>query len=165
MRKLAIGAAVLALSGCMTVGNKPITEPSNFVTLKAGTTMKEDVFGKFGQPHDVFDFGEKKTWRYISSKTSPEPITFTLGVLIWPLIVLNQTDHDITQIDFQFGVDGKLADVSTRKGEKRKGLLSISDSFSDEQKTAVERVHVEMDQCKLPFDENEAKKSLAYLAL
>jgi hypothetical protein len=159
----------IALDGCSTLGNKAITEPSNFISIKAAETDKPAIFAKFGQPNDVYDQGTKKAWRYLQTKTSPEPATFILGVLIWPLLVFVQTENDISQTDFFFDDKNKLIDVISRKGERRMGMIGMLETLSKENKAAdelsVARIKSEMEEQKLPFNDKAAKQSLRYLAL
>jgi outer membrane protein assembly factor BamE (lipoprotein component of BamABCDE complex) len=165
MKRLASLALAAVVTGCATFGSASITEPSSFVGVKVNETDKTTVFDKFGQPHDVFDMAGKNTWRYVYAKTSPEPFTFVLGVLIWPLVVIMQTQYDITQTEFVFDESGKLTDVQTRKGEKRKGLFALGEAFTDEQKAAIERVKNEMESHEFSYSEWLGKSSLAYLAI
>lgn len=159
----------VALIGCTTTGNMAITESSNFIGIKTGDSNKPGIFSKFGQPHDVFDQGDKKVWRYLKVKTSPEPATFILGVLIWPLVVFTQTDYEISQTDFSFNDKGALFDVTSRKGERRMGLIGGLSQNSDENKAAnalaKERVKVELDAQKLPFNEETKEDSLRLFAI
>lgn len=166
MKKLIAAISItVILSGCASYGSKSIAEQSNFLTVKVGQTDKQTTYSKFGQPHDVFTSGEKVNWRYIYTKTSPEPATFVLGVIIWPLAFFIQTQYEITQTDFQFDSAGNLIDVNTKKGEKSKGMSSVIDAFSKEQQEASQRVQDELRKLNLPFDEKQAKVALNYLSL
>lgn len=162
---LIIALIVIFVSGCTTMGNQAITEQGNFVSLKVGESGKSTIFGKFGQPHDVLEHSPNTGWRYIRAKTSPEPAMFIIGIIIWPLLFFGQTDYEISQTDFLFDASGKLVDVSTRKGDLRKGLASAGDSFSDQHKATMSRVKTEMELTNLPYDEKAAKGSLEYLAI
>jgi len=155
----------LVLSGCTTTGTQAIRDQSNFGALKIGATTKSDIYAKFGQPHDVFDYLGRQGWRYIHVASSPEPVTFVLGVIFFPLIALQQTDNDVSQSDFFFDDAGHLLDSTSRKSQIRQSLLSVGDSFTEKQKSSVVRIRSEMEKTNLPFDEKTANGSLAYLAI
>lgn len=161
---LLIMLVAAAVAGCSTLGNQAITEPSNFLSIKVGDSDKATIYRKFGQPHDVVALGMKTDWRYIQAKTSPEPATFILGVIIWPLIIFSQTNYEISKTDFLFDTNGQLEDVSSRKGEFRKSLLSAGEGFSDNHKAAVARVKSEMESIRFPYDKS-SDMALDYLAI
>jgi len=159
----------LALVGCTTLGNMEITEASNFVAVKVGQSDRSSVYGKFGQPDDVQSKANGISWRYVQVKSSPEPATFVLGVLIWPLVLIMQTEYAITQTDFEFDATGKLVDVTTRKGEKRLGLLGAASTLSDENQAAnreaMERVRTEMGVLSLPYNHKMAEMSQRFFSI
>lgn len=169
MKKLIIAVAASSLiTGCSTLGTTAISEPSNFIGLRTGETDKIAIAAKFGQPHDVVGFGDKRTWRYLKVKTSPEPIGFFFSVIIWPLAFIMQTEYEITQTEFSFDNNRKLVDVSTRKAEKRMGFFSAVGTLKDSKdvsEAASARVKSEMMESGLTFDDLSAQKAPVYLAI
>lgn len=153
------------LTGCSSMGTQTLKENANFADFRVGTSTKQDVYRKFTQPHDVVTFLGRNGWRYISADSSPEPGMFVLGVIFWPLIFAGQDQYDVTQADFYFDDEGKLIDSVVRKAQFSKGITSVSDSLSERQQQAIDRVKSEMLRLGLPFDEKAAKQSLAYLAI
>ena len=158
-------AVPLALSGCMSMGTQSLKDHTNMAEFRVGASTKQDVHRKFGQPHDVITFLGRNGWRYISADTSPEPGMFVLGVIFWPLIFAGQDQYEVTQADFYFDDDGKLIDSVMRKAQISKGLTSLTDSLSERQQQAIERIKSEMLRLGAVFDEKAAKQSLAYLAI
>ncbi|TIC85221.1 hypothetical protein [Crenobacter intestini] len=154
------------LSGCMSIGANSIREQSNFVSMKSGQTNIQDIYRKFGQPHDVVKVSDKTGWRYIQAKTSPEPATFVLGVLIWPLALAVQTNYEITQTEFLFDASNVLVDVNTRRGEKTMGIIGASKATSKEfREDPAKRVNDEMARIGASFDQKQADMALNYLSL
>ena len=166
MKKILLAAVLSAfVSGCATLGSEAITQPANFMALKVGESDKGKIFSKFGQPHDVVQTMDKTTWRYISARSSPEPATFILSVIIWPLVIFMQTNYDVSQSDFIFDEKGGLIDVASKKASFTKSLLSLGDAFSEPHKAAVARVRAELDAQKLPVNQRLADNSLDSLAI
>lgn len=169
LKKASVLVAIIALSGlltgCMSMGTQALKDHTNLADFRVGTSTKQDVYRKFGQPHDVITFLGRNGWRYISAETNPEPGMFVLGVIFWPLMLAGQDQYDVTQADFYFDDDGKLIDSVMRKAQISKGITSITDSLSEKQTQALERIKAEMQRIGSPFDEAAAKKSLAYLSI
>lgn len=155
----------IAISGCTSMGTSALKDQTTFVGFKVGATTRNDVYQKLGQPHDVTTFLGRNGWRYISADTNPEPGMFVLGVIFWPLALAGQNQYDVTQVDFFFDTEGKLLDSVVRKAQISKGISSVTDALSDQQKQVIDRIKAEMSQIDRRFDEDAAKKSLAYLAI
>ncbi len=165
-KALMVSAIVaVTLGGCMSIGTQTLKDQVNFSDFRVGKSTKQDVYRKFSQPHDVVTFLGRNGWRYISADTSPEPGMFVLGVLFWPLIFAGQDQYDVTQADFYFDDDGKLIDSVVRKAQISKGIASVTESLSERQRQAIDRVKSEMLQLDVQFDEKAATRSLAYLAI
>lgn len=158
-------ASHLALTGCTSMGTQSLKEQATLSEFRVGSSTKYDIHRKFGQPHDVISFLGRTGWRYISADSSPEPGMFVLGVIFWPLIFAGQDQYEVTQADFYFDDDGKLIDSVVRKAQISKGLSAVTDSISERQQQAIERIKSEMHRLGATFDEKAAKQSLAYLAI
>jgi outer membrane protein assembly factor BamE (lipoprotein component of BamABCDE complex) len=158
-------AAQLFLTGCMSMGTQSLKDHTSMAEFRVGSSTKHDVHRKFGQPHDVISFLGRNGWRYISADTSPEPGMFVLGVIFWPLLFAGQDQYEVTQADFYFDDDGKLIDSVVRKAQISKGITAVTDSLSERQQQAIERIKSEMLRLGATFDEKAAKQSLAYLAI
>ena len=147
------------------MGTQSLKDQTSMAEFRVGSSTKHDVHRKFGQPHDVISFLGRNGWRYISADTSPEPGMFVLGVIFWPLMFAGQDQYEVTQADFYFDDDGKLIDSVVRKAQISKGITAVTDSLSERQQQAIERIKSEMLRLGATFDEKAAKQSLAYLAI
>jgi len=145
------------LSGCASnIGNRNITDVGRFLNLEKNKSSKADVYKEFGQPHDVeYTPGDSGSfWTYYFTKTTMNGATFVPFVGL----VAGGLNTDTTVTDFFF--DQKGAYVKVGSSNKAKyvnswvGLAKSAHELSTDKK--AERVKVEMEKLKLPFDQKIA---------
>lgn len=143
---------MLALSACISAGNEPINDVSNYQTLIPGQTTKLEVYKTFGQPFDVTYQGEASCWVYYTTSMS-----MNAGTLI-PVYGLFAGGNDITAriSRFWFGDEGAFL-----RNEYRTETVLLNSwatygapSASHEELT---RVQTEMAKLGLEFDAQKAR--------
>ena len=148
--------ALVALSSCTTMGNKKLDDVSNYLTLREQQSTKADVYGNFGQPHDVrgMDSGSV-VWVYYKIHTRPSAWSYVPFVGM----VAGGDARESTFAYFAFDSTGVLQKVHSKTGTDYQnmwaGLGRAIYRASD--KTQGQRVHEEMDRLGRPFDEKIAK--------
>ena len=158
---LAVCALVcVAVSGCTTLGNRKLDNVSNYLTLREQQSTKADVYGVFGQPHDVRSMNSGDVvWVYYKVHTRPSAWTYVPFVGM----AAGGSARESTFAYFAFDSAAILQKIQSKTGTDYenmwaglgRGISRISD------KTQGQRVHDEMDRLGRPFDEKIAKSVAA----
>lgn len=167
-RSLLIAFQILIIGmciGCTSIGTQSVKDQSNFTDFRTGTTTKDNVYTKLGQPDDVFTFLGRNGWRYISADTMLDPGMTFLGMFVPVLMLAAPTRYDISQVELFFDADGKLLDITIRKSQSNKMIGSDLEAYSEKQHSTIDRIKQEMTKMGKPFDVEKANKSLAYLSI
>src|SRR5947209_7846341 len=77
--------SALALSACVTYGNKGLDDPRKYLNLREGKSTKHDVYAVFGQPQDV-DYSDdqaRSMWTYFKVEAPPNAWSYVpyLGLI------------------------------------------------------------------------------------
>lgn len=149
---------LLSLSGCMSHGNRHVSNENRVMLLREGVTTKRDAHQLIGQPHDVILLSDREAvWEYYSVQTKVS------GKTLIPVYGLfgggdNVESQTLTLI---FGSDSRLHAV------KRTNADHFVNTWTGlgrtmESRTANEislRVEQEMARCDLPFDRRVARET------
>ncbi len=150
---------IALLAGCATSehGARNLSDVGRYTQLQKSVTTKKDVFISFGQPHDVqYAEDHASFWRYYQAKTSSNVATFIPFV---GLLAGGVNSSTMTATIF-FDQEGKYQNLTTKDVSKSTNMwagMARGSALAKEDKKG-ERVKLEMDKMRLPFDEQIAKK-------
>lgn len=148
-------AILLLLVGCATtdLGNTKIDDQGKYMQLDIGSSEKRDVYLTFGQPHYVkYDQNGKSLWLYKRLSLTPSGWSY---VPVYGLLFGGSNKEEKVAY-FEFSVDGKLADVSTREsgGYVNQWVGIMGGGVNDDEPENATSVKEEMDKFSLPYDED-----------
>jgi hypothetical protein len=147
--------ACVALGGCATVGNRQLDDVGNYLSLHEQQSTKDDVFGTFGQPHDVRAADGSVVWVYYKLHTRPSAWTYVPFVGM----AAGGSAREMTCAYFAFDAAGVLQKINSKTGTDYEnqwaGIGRAVYRVND--KSQAQRVREEMDRLGRPFDEKLAK--------
>src|SRR3972149_8208415 len=116
MKKIFCLFIVLLLGGCMSMGNKRITNDEAVAKIKAGESSKSDVRAQVGEPSKVtFTDNSEEIWEYTYMRSQIRAATFIplAGALV------GGADTDVQTLTIRFDSEGRVKGGG--KGKKAGG--------------------------------------------
>lgn len=159
IRSIILAAMVAGvLCSCATYGNKTVDDPSKYLNIREGKSTKQDVYGVFGQPHDV-EYSQdraRSVWTYFKVESSPNGWSYVpyVGILA------GGTNSDTTKAYFFFDADERfMRTQSTKKSDSENswaGMARVAGQGNRDDRAA--RVSQEMAKIGKPFDQKLAHR-------
>lgn len=122
MKKLFCLFAALLLGGCMSLGNKQITNDETVSQIKNGESTQSDVKTKIGEPSKItFTDNGEEIWDYTYTRSQMRAATFIpiAGALV------GGTDMETQTLTIRFNKDGIVKEIG--KGRMTGGGGSVFD--------------------------------------
>lgn len=161
MKKLFISIAALGgllVAGCATYGNKTVDDPRKYLNVREGKSTKLEIYGVFGQPHDV-EYAQDKAqclWTYFKVESSMNAWTFVPYVGL----AAGGTNEDLTKVYFFFNSEGRLIRTQTTKKSDSENQWAGMARIASQGNRDDRAKHVEAEMAKIgkPFDKKLAHR-------
>ncbi|MEM1380103.1 MAG: hypothetical protein AAGH41_05695 [Pseudomonadota bacterium] len=155
--KAPLAAAALVLSGCLSYGDPNLAEPTRLAALDVGTTTIDDVHQSFGQPHQVQENPDGRTWDYYGVSTRISP----LGLIPYAGFVVGGDHVTYDGLRLSFDENDRLENYVEIPEEKhyQLTLVTVGDAFT--RSYGVRSIRAEMERLGLPFENKAARNVTA----
>ncbi len=151
-------AIITALPGCATYGNKSLDDPAKYLNVREGKSTKQDIYGVFGQPHDVQEAIDhaRSVWTSFKVESTPNGWSYVpyVGLLA------GGTNSDTTKAYFFFDAQQRLIRrESNKKSDSENSWAGMARMASQgDRDDRAQRVSVEMAKLGKPFDKKLAHR-------